>query len=324
MAEQYLKLDNGRTLAYAEAGNRASSLLVIIFHGALNVGDVPNKLNATFTRTDAHIVAPTIAGWGKTSPRLKSVPFHLNLLSDLTALVNHLHPNDANLKLVIMGGSYGTIAAQAVYGANFDTFPLGRSIVGCMIAGPFSPAKYHKDFAKAMTPANYFSVGPPSQIIPFRLVQRLSAFVIGRSTKSLEDAESFIRTNIFDKMDADEKARYAVWRQQNDKREGQLEGELASIVVRSVEESWAGFFEMSDVMHGDWGFNPHDLDEEHYVRRPIFIVSAEGDIMTPDAMAKWLVSEYHNSHPLSIKGGHLAALYVMDDLWKQFFELCGI
>ncbi|KAF5321374.1 hypothetical protein D9619_000765 [Psilocybe cf. subviscida] len=324
MAEQYLKLDNGRTLAYAEAGNPASSLLVIVFHGALNVGDAPKKVNPTFARTDAHIVAPTIAGWGKTSPRLKDVPFSLNLLSDLSALIKHLHPNDANLKLAIMGGSYGTIAAQIVYGADFNTFPLGRNIVGCMIAGPFSPAKYHKDFAKAMTTANYISIGPPSQLIPFRLVQRLSAFIIGRSTKSIDDAEGFIQKNLFDKMDADEKARYAVWRQENDKSERQLERELASIVVRSVEETWDGFYEMSDVMHGDWGFNPRDLDEEHYVQRPIFIVSAEGDDMSPDAMAKWLAAEYHNSHSRSIKGGHLSALYVMDDLWKQFFELCGI
>lgn len=320
-AEKYFDLPDGRTLAYSDTGKPTSSCLVIFFHGAFNVGKA-HRTSQALVDQDVHYVAPTLAAWGKTSPRQKDVPYHVSLAADITALIEHLHPNDPNLKIYIAGGSFGTVPAQMLYGASFDIFPFGRCVIGCMILSPFSPLKLQKDYAKSMTMATYFSVGPPSQYVPFRLLQRLASVVLKKTTNTIEGAETFIRTQVFDKMEPEEKALYAKWREETHLEEGQLEREFADMMVRSVANTWEGFYEISDVIHGDWGFHPASLDEAHHAGRPIFVVSSEGDTMAPDVMAKWLAASYKNSHYRSISGSHLASLYHLNDLWKEFFDIC--
>jgi len=95
---------------------------------------------------------------------------------------------------------------------------------------------------------------------------------------------------------------------------------MAENVVQSVRQTWAGFMEVSDVIHSDWGYDPNALDEEHK-SRPILVVTSEGDALAPDAMAKWLCTRYANAHFRTVTGGHLAALFQMNDLWKELFTL---
>ncbi|KAF9483965.1 alpha/beta-hydrolase [Pholiota conissans] len=320
-AEKYLDLPDGRILAYADSGNHSSSSLVLFFHGVFNVGEV-RRMHTALSDREVHYVAPTLPAWGKSSPIPKHIPYHIALATDVTALIEHLHPNDPNLKIYISGGSFGTVPAQMLYGAPFDIFPLGRRVAGCMLIAPISPLKLHKDCAKSMSTITYFSIGPPSQYIPFRLVQRLSSAVFKKATCTIEGAEAFLRAQMFDTMKDDEKATYAKWRKDHCVKEGELERDFAAMMVRSVANTWEGFYEVSDVIHGDWGFNPALLDEAHYVGRPILLISSEGDQMTPDAMAKWLAASYKNSHYRSISGGHLASLYHINDIWKQFFDIC--
>ena len=316
--EKYLDLPGGRRLAYAENGNPSSSTLVILFHGAFGVGTADTQ--QYLLEKGVHFVAPTLAGWGKSSPRSKSIPFHISLASDTSALIDHLHPKKEGLKIYIAGVSFGTVPAQMLYGASFDVFPSGRNVAGCMVLAPFSPFKLHKDYAKSMTISSYITSGPPSRYIPFNLLQRLFSVVFKNKIKTPEKAEAFMRETLFDKMGEEEKVEFAKWREERGRAEGQLERQLAQMAVRSVQESWAGFIEMADAIHGDWGFAPNALDEEHNAR-PILLVSSEGDTTTPDAMAKWLAENYENAHYQSFHGGHLATIFHLNKLWKDLFEL---
>jgi len=317
--EKYLDLPGGRCIAYAENGNPSSSTLVIFFHGACGVGTA-NTLQKYLLGKDVHFVAPTLAGWGKSSPRNKDIPFHVGLASDTSALIDHLYPLKEGLKIYIAGGSFGTIPAQMLYGASFDIFPSGRNVAGCLVLAPFSPFKLHKDYSKSMTISNYIGVGPPSRYIPFNLFQRLASVVVNHKIKTPKKAEDLVRQTLFDKMGEEEKAEFAKWREETGKAEGQVEREFGQNMMRSVQESWAGFMEMPDAIHGDWGFTPNALDEEHNAR-PILLVTSEGDTTAPDAMAKWLAENYKNGHYRSVHGGHLAAMFHLNELWKELFEL---
>ena len=315
--EKYLELSDGRSLAYAESGNSSSSTLVLYLHGTFTIGRASDS--KVLMEKGVHYISPTLPGWGTSSPRNKDKTFALGLASDITALIDHLHPHDLNLKIYIAGGSFGTVPAQMLYGAPFDVFPYGRYVAGCMLLGPISPPRYHTDYTKSLTTANYISIGPPSRYVPFKLVPRLVAFMIYRQTKTVEDAERFIRSLLFDKMKEEESAAFKKWKEENGKEDGELERQMAEDVKASVQYSWEGCLDAPDVIHEDWGFNPSQLDDEHN-KRPVFIVTTDGDTMTPDANAKWLAASYKNSRYQSLPGGHIAAMFHMNDLWRQFLE----
>jgi len=315
--EKLLNLNEGRTLAYSENGNASSSTVVIFFHGVFGIGDA-SKLSRTLVAKNVHYVAPTLPGWGNSSPLPSSTSYPCGLLSDITALINHLHPSDADLKLYVCGGSYGTVPAQIIYGASFDVFPLGRQIAGLLLIAPFSPFRWHKDYTKCMTLPNYIMFGLGYKV-PFRLLPRLAVFAIRGKVKTPEKAEKFIRNTLFDNMGEEERAAFAIWRDTEGRAEGQLEREMAENVARSVEKTWDGLLEVTDVLHGDWGYRPDTLDEGH-VRRPILIVTSTGDKMAGSGMANWLVANYKNARLKSVVGGHLAALFHIDEIWTDFLE----
>lgn len=322
--EKYLTLKDGRTLAYADCGNLSSNILVIFLHGAFGVGVTDEeKIQPSLTEKGVHYVAPTLPGWGKSSTRHYSNPYHIGFASDIDQLIDNLHPNKENLKIYLSGGSFGSVPAQLLYGAPFDIFPNGRYVKGCMLLAPFSPFREDKEHGKDMTMSNYLFIGAPSQYLPFHLMGRLAKATIGRQLGNPEQAEAFVRQNIFNKMDEEEKATFARWREETGRREGELEGDFGRNMYRSVQETWDGFFDMADVANGDWGFKVTELDEEHCSdKRPVFIVAAEGDKMAPASMAKWLATNYRSGHLRMITGGHLSGIYHLNELWKEFLEMC--
>ncbi|KAF8803672.1 alpha/beta-hydrolase [Phlegmacium glaucopus] len=318
-SEQYLELSDGRMLAYAESGNSSSSILVLFFHGMFSIGSAPTTSKVLLEK-GVHCIFPTLPGWGASSPRNNDRPYFVGIASDITALIDHLHPHDLNLKIYISGGSYGTVPAQMLYGAPFDVFPYGRYLAGCMLLAPFSPPRFHTDYTKTMTMGHYITIGPPSQYIPFRLVPRLMAFMVNQKLKTLEGAERLSRSLLFDNMKEEESISFKKWKEDNGKADGQAEREFAERMMKSVQYTWEGCMETADVIHGDWGFHPGELDEEHN-KRPVLLVSTDGDTIAPDANAKWLAATYKNSQYQSISGGHLASMYHMNDLWRQLLEL---
>ncbi|KAJ7100156.1 Alpha/Beta hydrolase protein [Mycena belliarum] len=318
-SEKYLPLSDGRTLAYEDVGDASSSLVVIFFHGVFGVGSAPMAVSPVLIAKNAHYITPTLAGWGFSSPRPTSKSYAATLASDLTELINHLHPNSPDLRIYVGGGSYGTVPAQMIYGASFDTFPLGRNIVGCLLGAPFSPFKWHTEYAKSMTWTNYLSVGPPSRILPLQPLQRMAIAGLSLKLNTVDKAEAFLRQLLFDSAAPEERAAFAKWRDSYGLEEGVLERKMAANMVKSISRSWAGFIEVADVIHSDWGFCPNQLDDEHTINRPMMIAASQQDDLGPD-MANWLKANYRNSTIKWVPGKHLSTLYEMDNLWAAMLE----
>ncbi|KAJ7216527.1 Alpha/Beta hydrolase protein [Mycena pura] len=317
--EKYLTLADGRTLAYEDAGDASSSLLVISFHGLFSVGSVPAILSPVFVEKKVHYIAPTLPGWGYSSPRPSSTSYSAALASDMMELINHLHPNVHDLRIYVSGGSYGSVPAQMLYGAPFDVFPLGRHIVGCLLAAPFSPFKWHKEYARSMTWMNYLSVGPPSRVVPFQLGQRMAIVAFSMKLNSVDKAEALLRQLLFDKVPPEERDAFKKWRETRGIEEGVHERQMATNMVKSISKSWAGFIEVSDVIHSDWGFCPALLDDAHTNGRRMLIAASAQDDLGPD-YGNWLKENYKNSTLKWVPGKHLSTLYEMDNLWAELIK----
>ncbi|KAK0464497.1 Alpha/Beta hydrolase protein [Desarmillaria tabescens] len=316
--EKLLTLSDGRTLAYADNGDPASSVVVVFFHGTCGIGRA-SRMSSALRDLGVHYVTPTLPGWGNSTPRRKNQPYVATLLSDFTELINQLHPHSDNLRIYVAGGSFGSVPAQILYGSPFDTFPLGRKIVGCLLLVPFSPFRWHKGYAKNMKWPIYVSMGAPSQTVPMRFVPRLAATLTKWQLKTVDKAEAFIRKNLFDRASAQEREAFLKWKETEGVPEGQLERETAEDAVSSMAKTSEGFMEMSDVLSSDWGFRPDSLSEEH-TRRPLFIVASSEDDLGPD-MAKWLAENYRNSRLKWVPGGHISTTYHSRDIWTEFIEV---
>ncbi|OBZ71743.1 hypothetical protein A0H81_08751 [Grifola frondosa] len=193
-------------------------------------------------------------------------PFTACLLEDITALLSHLHPDTTDLKIIVSGGSYGTAPAQMIFGAPFDIFPYGRHIIAL----------------------------------------RLLKFILQWKLRTVDRAEAFLRSLMFDKMDTKEREAFAEWRSRSGIAEGQFEREMAEGMVRSVSKTWEGPFAIADVLHSDWGFSPATLDEAH--AKPVLIAVSDADRIGK-TYPKACIKRY--------EGGHLAAAWKSDDLWAE-------
>ena len=80
--------------------------------------------------------------------------------------------------------------------------------------------------------------------------------------------------------------------------------------VKSVENGWEGFKQSSAALHSDWGFT-FPLDAEH-ARGKVLIKVAKGDDLG-SGMAEYLIQNYANSEFITCEGGHLAAIYTLND-----------
>ncbi|KAF9467217.1 Alpha/Beta hydrolase protein [Collybia nuda] len=327
--EKLIALPGGRTLAYEDGGVATSSTVVIFFSGTLSVGSA-SRLPIVLESMGAHYIAPTLPGYGNTSPPAKGVSYASTIQSDTSALINHLHPDTTGINLYIGGGSFGTVPAQMLYGAPFDKFPAGRHLKGLVLFGAFPPFRDDKEkgfeYTKYMTWPNYFAVGPPSRFIPFRLLNLVTKLFISSKTSTQESAEAFIRGFLFDKMADKEKDMYKAWRERKGYEVGQLEREMAQMNRRSVEKSWEGFMSTAEVLHSDWEWGVkdiHDLDEEHTAGRKVLVIAGRDDDMTPGEWGKYLVSKYANARMSWLEGGHISAIFSMDDIWAEFMEYAG-
>lgn len=324
-SEKLLALPDGRALAYEHTGALTSSIVVIFFSGTLSVGRASR--GRTLTSKGAHYIAPTLPGYGNTSPPAHGTTYSATIVSDASALIDHLYPNVSDLTLYIGGGSFGTVPAQMLYGAPFDIFPAGRYIRGLLLLAPFPPFQNDKEknfvYTRCMTWLHYIGVGPPTRIVPFRLLQHTAKLMIQSKLSSQEKAEAFIRQILFDNMGSEERELYRAWREEHGYVEGQLEREFAQMNRLSIEKSWEGLLSTADVLNGDWGWGGRklgELDEEHTEGRSVLVVTSEEDNMTPAAWAEYLATKYSNARLKRISGGHLAVLFHSEEIWKEFLQ----
>lgn len=320
--ERTLALAGGRTLAYATSGDASSTTVLLYLHGTFTIGET-TRPSRTIASKNVHNIRPTLPGWGNTSPPPPSTSYVDCLTSDMTALLDHLYPESGrNIKLYVAGGSFGTAPTQILYGAPYDKFPYGRCIVGVLLMGAVTPFYYHKDYAKHMTWSNYLMAGPITQWFPFNhLLIHLVKFGMASKVSTVDNAEKFLRASIFGRMDEEEKEEFGRWRAREGIAEGEVERQFAMNTVHSVAKSWEGFKLMPFVLHSDWGFRPDALDEEH--SRPfVMLVTTSGDTQTPPAWAQYLAATYKNTKVTTLHGGHIAALYHLNDVLAEF--LAGV
>ncbi|KAF8074874.1 Alpha/Beta hydrolase protein [Lyophyllum atratum] len=326
--EKLLTLPDGRTLAYDDGGNPDSSVVVVFLTGILSIGKV-TRIPPALQAKGAHYIAPTLPGYGNTSPIPKGKTYATTLAGDMSFLLDHLHPiqpSASDLRLYISGGSFGTAPAQMLYGAPFNVFPHGRHIKGMLLLGAFPPFVNDEErafsYIRDMSWHTYFGVGPPARIVPFRLLQRLTKSVIQRNLATQESAEAFLRGFLFDKMGAEEKEAYSAWREKNGYEEGQLCREMAENNRRSVEKTWEGFMSTAEVLHSDWGWEKKlgELDEDHTLGRKVLIVGGTEDDGTTIEWGKYLASKYANARIKIVTGGHISVIFSIDEIWAEFME----
>lgn len=314
---QKLPLSDGRVLAYDEIGDKSSNILILFFHGVNGVGSA-TRLQPALKEFGAHYVAPTLPGWGESSPTPKGITFVENLLTSVTELINHVKPNHGDdLHLYVAGGSYGTAPAQIVYGAPLDAFPLGRYIRGCLLLAPFSPFKHDKGYTTGMTTPNYISVGPPSQWLPF--LPRIIGKAIKSKLSSIKSTEEFLNDFMFAHASDEEIAKFDKWCASEGRDRAQFVNEMARNSVASLANGTAGFNEVATVLHADWGFNPAALDKELYKARPLHVVASTKDDLGPH-MATWLQQNYPNAKLEWLEGGHVVPITELDRLWRDLLR----
>lgn len=97
---------------------------------------------------------------------------------------------------------------------------------------------------------------------------------------------------------------------------------MAESIRKSVEKSWEGFLSTRDVLNSDWGWGRElgNLDEEHSSKRRVMIVAGDKDTETTLEWAKYLSSKYVNARLKEVSGGHIAAVFRMDEIWAEFME----
>ncbi|KAL6849625.1 hypothetical protein ACO1O0_009167 [Amphichorda felina] len=317
--EHILDLGLGRQVAYAHNGPTASRTVVIFFSGLFSVGsapDVPQPCRAL----GVHWIHPTLPGLGRSSARAAGEEYHVALARDMTALLDHLYPTGDFDRLYVGGGSYGTVPAQILYGAAYHVFPAGRKLAGCLLQAGFSPFRYHVGHAQTLSWHTWFSVGPPSQLVPFQLLQRTLSTLLALKFRTIDGVKAFLEQTLYSRMGADEQARMAEFLAGRGRTRDEFVDAAARGVVRCCEQ-WAGFHEVSDVIHSDWGFDPAALDDDH-ARCPVLVVGSDGDPQGGSTNA-WLGASYTSARVRTVPGGHMSTLFYTDELWREVFEMSG-
>ncbi|KAJ5217859.1 uncharacterized protein N7469_011484 [Penicillium citrinum] len=314
--EHILILPDGRNLAYAHNGPTASRTVVLFFTGLFSVGSAP-RIPEPCREIRAHWIAPTLLGMGNTSTRDPTVPYHVCLARDIAALLQHLYPTNDFDTLYISGGSYGTVPAQMIYGANYDLFPAGRKIAGCLLIVGLSPVRYHDGYAKDLSWQGWLLFGPLTQLLPFHLLQWLFRIFVGRQLKDLNGAKDFLYKTAINRMDTNEKIAMECWLEKNRLTEDELVNEMAKGSMECCL-NWDGFMELSDIIHSDWGFDPRQLDDQH-ASKPVLLVESTADQIGGSANS-WLLKSYRSARLKEVPGGHSSALFHIDEIWKEFIE----
>jgi alpha-beta hydrolase superfamily lysophospholipase len=315
--QKHLALSDGRLIAYMEGGDPNSDTLVTFFHGVFAIGHISlDQYSPVLREKGVHFLTPTLPGWGESSSVPRSSTFVSCILADVSALINHVHPDTNKLKLYICGGSYGTVAAQIFYGASYDAFPLGRHIVGLLLMAPFSSFQHHSNFGQSLSWVDWIAVGPPARMIPFNLIPHLVKLLLGPKFRTVEGAESFIRTNLYDKMEADERQRLIEWCASRNMTTDEWITSSAGGAVESVKMTWDGYLSTAEVLNADWGYQL-PLDEEHS-KAHVLVVAAKVDHIAGRGMADFIVDNYKNARLKTTEGGHIGCLPYIEEIWREF------
>lgn len=316
--DKTLKLPDGRTLAYADHGNTSSQTVVLFLHGAFRVGDASRPPTFLLER-NIHYIAPSLPGWGRSSPVTDPARYAATLIADITTLLKCLHPQEDISKLYISGHSFGTIPVQMLCEASFDEFPFGRYITAVILLAPHSPPHRHRDYAKYLSWPAYLISGPPARYMPFNLFGYIIKLAVSNNLKTEGAAEAFGRKTMFDLFNEEEIEAYTSWKEEYSLEEGIYEKEIGKTLAMSVANSWQGFLDLPTIYQYGWGKASITTNKSR-LTAPVLIVSSAQDDMAPAAMANWLANYFLFAQIKIISGGHTAALFRTNEIWKEVWD----
>jgi hypothetical protein len=301
-----LSLDSGRVVAYEQDGDPQSNRVLLFFAGIFVVGSIQHSYPVV-KEQGLHHIAVTLPGWGNATPVPPSSTFAKTLIGDITALFDHLYADTSDLKIYVVGGSFGSVPTQIIYGAPFDVFPLGRNVAGMMLLAPFSPFRIHKDYGKSLIWRDWLSVGPLTKYLP---IPTILSLVMRAKFRSVEASEQMLRQIMFDKMDEAEKERFEAHCRKLGSTPDEFIKTWAGESVRSVENGWEGFKQCAVALHSDWGFT-FPLDDEHARGKVVIKVSKRDELGS--GMGEYLAQNYANSEFVVEEGGHLSGIYTLNE-----------
>lgn len=315
--EEILSLPDNRQIAFSQAGNASSKTVFLFFVGLFSVGSI-TSIPAPIRHLDAHLIHPTLPGNGLSSSEAPGVSYSISLCRDIKALLENLHPEDSASSIEVLyigGGSFGSVAAQILYGSPYSWFPFGKRIKGCLLLAPFSPFKLDRNYSKGMTWLVWLSIGAPARLVPFHLISRMLAIFFSLHLKNLDDAVNFFGSFMLGNMDEIEIATFEQFCQQNGTTRYRFLQHLAQDAIHCSSNNWHGFLQAPRILNSDWGFDPRCLDQEHSEKK-MLVVRSDQDDLGPE-MSEWLVDAYPNAQMTTVRGGHMAGLYSIDKLWAH-------
>lgn len=188
--------------------------------------------------------------------------------------------------------------------------PEINDVQSLIIVSGFSPFKYHKTYTTGMSWQSYFMIGTPAIYFPF--ISKLLGSFIQKKIQTIEDAEEFLRKQIFDQMDDEENTKLRRWEEQRTKPSGWVIEMMSRNMCLSISQTMAGFNAVPHVVHSDWGFDPKALPSSP--KRKVLIIAAQGDKIAHMEMSTYLVESYPNANIQLLNGGHLAVFYEFDEI----------
>jgi len=187
-------------------------------------------------------------------------------------------------------------------------------VISLIVCSGFSPFKYHKGYTTGMSWSNYLAVGMPA--IYFPSCRRFIGSFIQKKVRTIDEAKNFLRKNIFDQMDNEEKNRLDQWEQDRNKPSGWVIEMMARNMCLSVSRTMAGFDSVANVLHADWGFDPTKIPSSPI--RKVLIIGTRGDRIAHMEMSMYLAETYPNAKLQILDGGHLASFFQFNEIMKRW------
>ena len=269
-----------------------------------------------------HRIAPTLPGWGETSPPIQSQSFHECLFHDVTAIVDHFHPGwrlpgSPKLRLYLVGLAYGSVAAQILYGASYEQFPLGRHIAGLLLVSPTSPPHIHDDFSRCLTWDDYFTLGPISHIFPFNFHHRLTGYFIRERVKTPNHAAQLVQESQRNRLSDEQRNAVKQYWQSHGATLEEAQQRVGDMMSRSVQTSIEGYNMMPKVINSDWGgYDPRIADRDRNI--PVLVVVTDTD-KEHRLMGEWLVKTLEKATGRFVD---TKSAFPYEDILRQFWDMC--
>lgn len=317
--EELCGLLDGRTIAFTLCGDKDSAKLLLAFHGALGVGDF-FAFDQTFTRHGYLVVAPTLPGWGNSTPSPREI-WVADYWKDARFLIRHLeHVLQRRLPLIdVMGVSYGSLAALNVAGqSGVDEFPRVRH---CLITSGFVPFRMPGlDYSIGMPFQQRLTMGAFARINPWFAM--FTGSIVGYYMRDVETATKFAENNLMGQLNAVEKDQLEQIRRRNPDDPRCKIASMGRTLFLSMHACTKGY---TTIPQNLWDKDLWSLPPLPTFPVPLYITGATEDSFAPINLQRFLASAAPQSTTRFVEhpGGHMSYSLLFDDLFLPFAEWDG-